>query len=369
MLRWLAHALIVAAMLAAPTAAGGSDGWRRIEPGLQLEFPADHGAHPDTRIEWWYLTGQLEAADGRRFGFQFTVFRRGLALGDGPDGSSPLRPRQVLAGHLALTDVSAGETRFAERLRRAGSPLAHASEEDLDVAIDDWSLARVVGEDGAERLVLVAGDPKSGIGFDLQLSPSKPLVLHGKNGYSSKGSDPGNASAYISWTRLATSGSLRLDGEELAVRGEAWFDHEFGTSVLEPGIVGWDWFGLHLTDGRELMAFVLRRADGTWAPASAGTLIERDGTPRPLTARDFEITHRETWESPRTGGVYPARWTIEIPGEGLRLEVRPLVADCELGTRSTGVAYWEGPVEVTGTTSGRGYAELTGYAGSMEGRL
>ncbi len=153
------------------------------------------------------------------------------------------------------------------------------------------------------------------------------------------------------------------------MRGEAWFDHEFGTSVLEPGIVGWDWFGLHLADGRELMAFGLRRADGTWAPESAGTLVERDGTPRPLTASDFKITPSETWKSPRTGGVYPARWILEIPDEELRFEVRPLVADCELGTRSTGVAYWEGPVEVTGTTSGRGYAELTGYAGSMEGRL
>lgn len=347
--------------------------WERVLPGLELAFPADHGAHPAYAIEWWYITGQVESDAGRRFGFQFTVFRRGLDPGSAEPESSPLRARQVLAGHLALTDVTSGRTLFAERLRRAGSPLAHAAADDLDLALEDWSLAR--GPD--DRLTLSAGDAALGIGLELELAPRKPLVLHGAGGYSSKGADPGNASAYSSWTRLATNGQLRVDGAELEVGGEAWFDHEFGTSVLEEGVTGWDWFGLHLADGRDLMAFRLRREDGTDSRASAGTLVGADGAARSLGPDDFTITPEDapgsTWTSPASGATYPARWRLAVPSAGLELEVVPLVSDCELRTtRSTGVAYWEGPVELrdaAGVVQGRGYAELTGYAGSMAGRF
>ena len=397
-----------------------STGWQQVLPGLALAFPRDHGAHPRTRTEWWYLTGQVVAEDGRRFGLQVTVFRRGL--GDGPlavdaaspllvEGAaelpaSPLRSGQVLLGHLALTDVATGRTRFAERLRRPGAGLARASEADLDVRLEDWTIARedlapaagagvlqALAADGValpvtadapafaptERVLVRASDSAAGFGLTLELVPAKPLVGHGDAGYSAKGGATGNASAYTSWTRLATRGTLTLDGEELAVAGASWFDHEFGSSVLAEGVTGWDWFGLHLDDGRELMAFDLRTAAGGRHAASAGTLVAPDGTPRSLTAAAFTITPRGTWTSPHTGGVYPAGWTLALPDEDLVLVALPLVADCELVTDgSTGVAYWEGPVELfapgpdgepTGPAVGRGYAELTGYAGAMTGRL
>lgn len=358
--------LLLAGLLALPAPA---QEWQRVRPGLELSFPADHGAHPDHRIEWWYLTGQLESAGGRRFGFQFTVFRRGLSPGPGSAGSSPLRARQVLAGHLALTDVEGRRTRFAERLRRAGSPLASVAEDDLELVLEDWSLFRS-GDD--DELRLSAADPARGIGLELVLVPRKPLVLHGARGYSAKGADPGNASAYASWTRLDTRGSVEVDGRTIDVRGEAWYDHEFGTSVLEDGVRGWDWFGLQLDDGRELMLFLLRRDDGTFSSASAGTLVGVDGAARALGAGDFRIEALDTWTSPRSAAAYPSRWRIAVPSAELDLEARPLVADCELtATGTTGVAYWEGPVEVRDGTGeiGRGYAELTGYAGSMEGRF
>ena len=363
-------AVASAILLACAAASGGvqseaDDGWQRVLPGLALEFPRDHGAHPAHRIEWWYLTGNVESEDGRRFGYQFTVFRRGMALEAAGGDASPLRARQIYAGHLALTDASAGRTVFAERLRRAGTPLAQASQGDLDVVLEDWSLRRGAGD----RLQLAAGDAALRIALELELVPAKPLVLHGQRGYSAKGSDPGNASAYTSWTRLATNGTLQLGDEELLVRGETWFDHEYGTSVLSDGVEGWDWFGLQLEDGRELMAFVLRRADGSRDPASAGTLVARDGSTRALGPDDFALEPLARWTSERSGAGYPARWRLAIPSEGIELEITPLVADCELGTRSTGVAYWEGPVDVTGSVGGRGYAELTGYADSMAGRF
>jgi predicted secreted hydrolase len=356
-----AFACALAAAFAPPH---GEGDWRRVEPGLMLDFPSDHGAHPDFQTEWWYLTGLLEDTRGARFGFQFTVFRRGLEPGPRGEGS-PLRATEAYAGHLALTDVARGETRFAERLRRA-SPLAHAAVGDLDLHLEDWSLARA---GASESLILEAGDPARGFAFSLRLCPTKPLVLHGQHGYSRKGDDPGNASAYASWTRLAVTGSLRLDGAEHAVTGAAWYDHEFGTTVLSEGAVGWDWFSLQLEDGRELMAFVLRDAAGRALEASAGTLVERDGTPRPLTQADFRLGATGSWTSPRTRATYPAGWSLSLPSHALELTLSPLVPDCELISSGTGVSYWEGPIAAAGTTAGQGYAELTGYRGSLAGRF
>jgi predicted secreted hydrolase len=343
--------------------------WSRVAPGTALEFPRDHGAHFDFRTEWWYVTANLEDEGGRRFGAQLTFFRSGLGPSRPPDEAAPLRAHHAWAGHLALVDVEGQRTLLAERLRRDGSSLVQASTAGLELFLEDWSMTQ--GADG--RIALAAADPTAGIGIELELSPAKPLVLHGAGGVSSKGSEPGNASIYASWTRLAAAGRVVLGGEARAVRGAAWLDHEWGTSQLGAGVVGWDWFGLQLDDGRELMLYGLRRADGTVDPLSGGTLVERDGTARALVGTDFEVAVQATWESPRSSARYPARWTIAVPRAGLALEARPLSADCELDTRSTDVIYWEGPVELreraTGRPAGRGYAELVGYAHPMTGRF
>ncbi len=339
-----------------------SQEWQRVEPGLELSFPTDHGTHPRYRTEWWYLTGQVHTKEGRRFGFQFTVFRSGLDPRPLAEGDSPLRARQAFAGHLAVCDIESGRMLLAERLRRAGTPLARAAEGDLDLVLEDWSLRREP-DDG---LLVSAHDSASGIGLELELAPTKPLVLHGERGYSRKGLEPGNASAYVSWTRLATQGRLESGGEEHQVSGEAWFDHEFGSSFLEGGVAGWDWFGIQLDDGRELMLFELRRSDPARAAIAAGTLVESDGTVRSLSREELRIEVVERWTSPRSGARYPASWRVELSAEGIALEVAALVADAELvTTASTGVTYWEGPIEVRGTETGRGYAELTGYAGTL----
>jgi predicted secreted hydrolase len=217
---------------------------------------------------------------------------------------------------------------------------------------------------------LSARDRGERIAIALELSPKKRAVMHGENGLSIKGPEPGNASAYMSWTRLDTRGAIEIDGRTLRVKGESWFDHEWGSSQLGAQVVGWDWFGLRLDDGRELMLYRLRRADGSAIEQSSATLVETDGTARHVKASDIELRALQTWKSPRTKVEYPARWKLVIASLAIDVEIAPRVADCEIeALESTATIYWEGPVAVRGSVSGGGYGELTGYAGSMAARF
>jgi predicted secreted hydrolase len=347
-------------------AAAAAPPWAVVRPGVEIVLPRDHVAHLEHRTEWWYLTGTVRTGDGRELGWQLTFFRQGIDPSPATPGQSALRARHVLAAHLAVADVTAATFRHAERLRRLGGGLAGARTDDLDVVLDDWWLRR----DAADHLRLHAADAAAGLALDLELEPRKPLVRHGADGTSRKGGEEGNASAYLSWTRLATRGTIAVGGRRFEVRGEAWFDHEWGTSQLGAGVVGWDWFALRLADGRDLMLYQLRRADGRPAPFSAGTVVAADGSGRALAAADFTVTPLATWRSPASGAVYPAAWRVAVPSAALELEVRPRLAAAELrAERSTATTYWEGPVAVTGALAGEGYVELTGYAGTMAGRF
>jgi predicted secreted hydrolase len=312
------------------------------------------------------VTGLVDADDGNRYGFQLTFFRRGLAAGEAEPGSSALRARQIVAAHLAVADISKGQFHHAERLRRADGTLAGFSDTDLEVWLDDWELVR--SEDGTMNAR--ARDAVTGIGLSLELRPQRELVLHGDRGYSRKGADTGNASVYVSWTRLAVAGELEVDGSRLAVSGEAWFDHEWGTSQLGVGVVGWDWFSLRLDDGRDLMVYRLRRADGTADPYSSGSLVTSGGEVFNLGAGDVVIEPTAFWSSEDSDGTYPSGWSLRLPRYAIDLELRPLVLNAEVdGSRTTGVIYWEGPVAATGSATGEGYVELTGYASSLEDRF
>jgi predicted secreted hydrolase len=355
-----------AALLLLLPAAAAAPPWAAVRPGVEIVLPRDHGAHLGHRSEWWYLTGIARAGDGRELGWQLTFFRQGIDPSPATPGQSALRARHVLAAHLAVADPGGGTFRHAERLRRLGGGLATVRTDDLEVALDDWWLRR----DAGDRLRLHAADPAAGLELDLELEPRKPLVRHGVAGYSRKGEQEDNASAYLSWTRLVTRGTVTIGGRRAEVYGEAWFDHEWGSSQLGASVVGWNWFALRLADGRDLMLYELRRADGRSTEFSTGTVVATDGTGRSLTAADFRVVPLASWRSPVSGARYPAAWRISVPSAGLELEVRPRLADAELrAERSTATTYWEGPVAVSGTVAGEGYAELTGYAGTMTGRF
>jgi len=355
--------LLVSVVVTAAVVSAAGPGWREITGPPELAFPRDLGFHPEFRTEWWYATGLVTDGAGRRYGFQITFFRHGLTPEAPAPGSSTLRARQIAAAHLAVADIGAAGFHHAERLRRAAGGLAGWSDADLDVWLEDWTMRR--RDDGV--IVVRAHDPAAGIGLDLELRPEKPIVLQGDAGYSQKGPSPGNASAYLSRTRLAVSGRLEVGGSATEVEGGAWFDHEWGTSQLGMGIAGWDWFSLRLDDGRDLMVYRLRRTDGSADPFSSGSVIAVDGSVSRLARDDIELEPLEWWTSPTSGGRYPVRWRLRVPGQEIDLEVIALLPASELdGRATTGVIYWEGPVDAEGSAAGEGYVELTGYAGSLE---
>jgi len=363
---------IVAATLACALVAGlvglgaQSGGWQEARAGYTYQFPRDHAAHPEYRIEWWYYTGNLDAADGRRFGYQVTFFRVGVD----PAPSNPSRwaVRDIYMTHVAVSDPQGRRYYFAERLNRAGPGIAGAATDRYHVWNDDWTASR--NNDGRHVIELAGGN----FGVDLELDEGRPPTINGRNGISQKGRDAGNASHYYSLTRMPTRGTVTIDGERVEVTGLSWMDREFGTSFLEPDQQGWDWFALQLSDGSDLMIYQLRRADGTQDVHSSGTLTRADGRVVTLTSTDFDLTPTgATYRSTTTGATYPIGWRIDIPGEALQLTVSTPLSSQELDfTQATGVAYWEGLVDVTGTVgagrrpvTGRGYLEMTGYAGSM----
>ncbi len=334
--------------------------YRAALPGYRFEFPRDHGSHPDFKLEWWYFTGNLRNEAGRRFGYELTFFRTGLE--DAVRTPSRWQARDLYPAHFAITDPEQERFVYYEKLNRTSPGVAGAAEGTLEVWNENW-VARL--EEGGVRLRA----SQDGSAVDLWLVPEKPPVIHGTDGVSQKGSLPGMASHYYSWSRLATSGELRLGGERWRVEGLSWMDHEFSTSALEEGQVGWDWFSLQLEGGEDLMLFQLRRKGGTVDPRSAATVVSVSGEGRHLSDSEFELEPAGYWTSPRSGGRYPVRWRIRIPGLGAELEVEPLMDDQELvTTSSTGVVYWEGAIRVTGRwrggeAKGSGYLEMTGYGG------
>ena len=338
----------------------GDSGFDLVMGPRRFEFPADHGPHLEYALEWWYYTGNLETSEGKRFGYELTFFRRGLGTG-GAARSSEWATEQIYFAHFALTDIENDEFYAFERFSRDALGLSGANAMPFRVWIEDWSTSGA--DDGILPTRLKASDEDAAI--DLVLNSEKPIVLHGEGGYSRKGSGLGEASYYYSMTRMPTTGMVSVEGISHSVSGLSWLDREWSSAQLSDDYVGWDWFALQLSDGRDIMYYQLRPRDGVGNGLEAGTLIAADGSYSPLGAADVNIQALDHWESP-LGGTYPSRWRFRIPNEGLDIEITPYISDQELDTV---VRYWEGAVRIEGMANGlpvggSGYVELTGYAES-----
>ena len=354
------------ATLTVAEALGGAEdgGFTRVTEPPTLSWPRDHGPHPGFRTEWWYVTANVDSASGRRFGVELVFFRQALAATTSPR-SALLAARDLIFAHAAVSDVDGGRFLYAERMARADGDLAFARLDDgrLTIRCADWS---AIADDGARGLLplsIAAGDGDA-FSFDLRLEPGKPIVLQGDRGLSRKSTATGNASIYYSLTRLPISGAITTAGERHEVHGLAWIDREWSTSALGKDQVGWDWFSLQLDDDTELMWYQLRRKDGSSDPLSSGCLVAADGTKTPLANTAVRAEPLGAWTSPDGRATYPARWRLRCDDPPFDIEITPVLADQELHTL---VRYWEGAVDVAGTSGGtdvrgRGYLEMTGYA-------
>jgi len=329
-----------------------------VTPGRALAFPADTGAHPDFKTEWWYVTGWLKGVDGKPLGFQVTFFRS--ATGQGKDNPSAFAPRQLIIGHAALSDPARGRLAHDQRSAREGFGLAYSKVGGTDVRLDDWRMLRA--PDGSYQVSIKSPQ----LHLELRLAPTQPVLLQGQAGYSRKGKDPANASYYYSEPQLKVTGLAgHANGAPGKVEGTAWLDHEWSSQALEPDAQGWDWVGANLADGSSLMAFQIRAKQGgkLWAHA---TLRDAKGKVTQYEPGQVSFTPQARWKSPRTNTVYPVATTI-VTG-GTSWQITPLQQDQELDSRrSVGAIYWEGAVRISrdGVAAGHGYLELVGYGQAM----
>lgn len=363
-MRALAALLLLLSILAPSPAR--ADGFTPVTGPCEFTLPRDHGPHPGHKTEWWYYTGSLTGPSGERYGFQFTLFRAQImpsaVESSWPEPCSAWRSNHILMAHAAVTDVSGRTHRQAERVSRQALDLAGwtwtQSGDAITFFLRDWTL----GISPTGHTISVNGRDAS---FALTLTPAKPAAAHGEGGYSRKGARPESASCYYSIPRLNVSGTLRATDRDIPVTGQAWMDHEYSSAPLEPGVTGWDWLSIRLSDGSDLMLFFLRLEGGGLSPASAGTLITPDGGVLPLGLREIALTPTGSWTSPRSKARYPSGWKLTAPG--IELTIASELADQEMNTPgTTGVNYWEGLVRAKGkkdgqAVTGEGYVELTGY--------
>jgi predicted secreted hydrolase len=351
-------ALPMAGRLQVQSVLGGVDDARfaRADRVREFDFPADHGPHPDFRSEWWYATITLADTQGERYGVQFTLFRQALTP---TPGDAPWRSGQIYMAHAALTDVAAGDHRAWQRFARGRAELAGVTARPFAAWLEDWRLA----SEGVEVLPLRLHIVEDDTAIDLVLRADKPLVLQGDAGLSRKGEN--DASYYYSFPRLAAEGKLLRGADEIVVRGLAWIDREWSTSVLTADHAGWDWFALHLDDRTDVMAFQLRRRDGARDPFDAGAWIAADASTEALGVRDFALTPVRWWRDGH-GTAWPVAWRLDGARWSSPWTIEAVLDDQRMDLT---VEYWEGLVDVkdaAGDGIGEGYMELTGYSRHRE---
>ncbi len=341
-------------------ASGFALDYRQALPGYRYEFPRDHFNHEEFQTEWWYYTGNLRASDGHRFGFELTFFRQGTARN--LQVQSVWAVQDIYLAHFALSDIDGQRFYHDERINRSGPGLAGVDQNKKQIWNGNW---QVQWSSETQTLRALSNE----ITIALTISSQKPPVIHGAKGVSQKAEGSGQASHYISLTRLHTKGTIEIGEKVFQVEGLSWMDHEFFTNSMDPSQSGWDWLSLQFNDNTELMLYRLRRKDGSVEPYSSGTFIDAAGKSIPLARSDFIMEPlSQSWTSPQSGARYPIQWRIAIPKIELEAEIAtPLQTQEMFSANRFTPTYWEGAVDLTGTRDGRvltgsGYLELTGYA-------
>ncbi|MEI8292522.1 MAG: lipocalin-like domain-containing protein [bacterium] len=333
--------------------------WQSAKPGWDYQFPKDHGSHPGFKTEWWYFTGNLRHTGGLEFGYQLTFFRQGILDSSLTLPASRFVQRDVKFAHFAVSDISRKMFYHFQKLSRGAFGESGFDDGARIAWIDNWCCERT----GVDEFHLKAA--QDGVSIDLMMTSPRPPVIHGRGGVSQKSEGEGRASHYYSLTRLQTRGTVSIHGVDYLAEGLTWFDHEWATNQLAANQSGWDWFSMQFEEGGELMLFQIRKKEGGRDPFSSGTFVDASGVAHKIGVEDFALSPIEWWTSPDSKGRYPVAWKIKIPAHGVDVVVRARFEKQELAAAP--FAYWEGSVSVDGSHTGRGYLEMTGYAGRIIG--
>jgi predicted secreted hydrolase len=334
---------------------------------VPVQLPGDHAAHPDFKTEWWYYTGHLFGQDGHRYGFELTFFHiRTINYWVNGFPVWWFMYPHGMAAHFAITDVDGKKFYYADLLQKNSSDDVGAKTETFHVWLQNW-FAKTEGKGHH----LFAGE--DGLGLELTVVPAKPPVLHGENGYHWKGVD-GIPSNYITYSRLAVDGKIKVEGRDIPVTGQAWMDHEYTSFKPRKTTQGWDWFAIQLDSGYEVMLYQMHRTDGSVSTDSTGSIIDPEGTLTSVTMPDYRIETLGSWTSPQTGATYPSKWRIHLPNIPAELTVTPTITEQEMRMKNSDIVYWEGACDVTGDWAGEpvkglSYVELSGYVEPISGRF
>lgn len=361
----------IRASISVAEAMGGGDeeGYLRATGPREFVFPDDHGPHPGFRTEWWYYTGNVFTKDGRHFGYQFTIFRSQMSPPDSGAQDNAFNENwntnQLYLGHFAVSDVEAEDHVFEERYSRGAAGLAGSQADPHRIWLEDWEIIRIETESGDDKnfTVNIQAEMEDGTSINFDITPSKPLVLQGEDGYDPKGSETGNASYYLAFTRMQTNGVITKDGQEYRVSGDSWMDHEWSTSALDEDQEGWDWFSIQLSNNYEIMYYQLRNSDGSVSEFTNGSVIDPDGNKVNFDTGEVTLEVLDTWKSPHSGANYPSTWNLSIPGKNIDLQVETAFPDQEM---DVSVRYFEGVLRLRGVMNGEeitgnGFVEMTGY--------
>jgi predicted secreted hydrolase len=323
-------------------------GFAPVVPGRQFVFPADHGPHPDFRIEWWYVTANLTDAAGSAYGAQWTLFRQAMASGAQQQGWAN---QQIWMGHAAVT--RADTHRYSETFARGGVGQAGVNISPFDAWIDAWQMRGREGMNSDTISPLELNAAGADFAYALHLEADRALVLQGEAGFSVK-SEQGQASYYYSQPYFSARGRIIIDDKPVEVTGQAWMDREWSSQPLASDQTGWDWLSLHFSGGAKLMLFRLRQTDGH--AFISGKWFSTDGNGHQLASSDIVMTPKLF--SDVAGRHIPTAWDIAIASQSLAISCAPVNPACWMGTR---FPYWEGPIHFSGSHNGVGYLEMTGY--------
>lgn len=348
---------------------GSSEGYLRATGPREFIFPDDHGPHPGFRTEWWYYTGNLFTEEGRQFGYQFTIFRSQMSPPDSGASDKAYyedwNTNQLYLGHFAISDVANEDHIFEERYSRGAAGLAGSKADPHRIWLEDWEISRIktTTEDDKNFPVNITAKMENGASLDLNITPAKPLVLQGEDGYDPKGPEEGNASYYLAFTRMDTEGVVTKDGIEYDVEGYSWMDHEWSTSALGEEQEGWDWFSIQLSNNYEIMYYQLRNSDGSVSKFTNGSIIDPEGNKTNFKTGDVNLQVLDNWKSPHSNAEYPSQWKLTIPDRNIELQLSTIFPDQEM---DVSVRYFEGVLDIDGVMNdenitGNGFIEMTGY--------